>query len=126
MTTKFCGLTVESINSTLGWNEKQSQMSLSLIHDSNDFNLLPPVGYPVYFTYGAFEFNGLLQRAEEGISTGGRRINAYIVDPREILRCCSLVIGGYSGSTFTLPNLVNCYAYQENRQGIRWKRVPTR
>lgn len=118
MTIKFCGLTVENINTTLGWNEKQSQMSLSLILDSGDFNLIPPVGYPVYFTYGAMEFNGLLQRAEEDIGTGGRRINVQVVDPREILRCCSLIIGGYSGSTFTLPNLVNCYAYQENRRGF--------
>ena len=113
MSTKFCGLTVVDFSTTLGLDESQSQMSIRLVMDDGDFNLIPPVGYPVWFSYGALTFNGILQKVEEDISTGGLTFNVNVVDAKEILRNVSVVTGGYNGSVVSIRNIINVYGYQE-------------
>lgn len=117
-TLKFCGLTAESIRSTLGFNDQGSVLSLTLIQADEDYNLCPPVGNPVYCQYGAFSFNGILQKIEDDLSTSGRKLNVQIADCRSLLSAQSIIIGGYNGPIFTIPNIINCYGHIEQKYGF--------
>ncbi len=119
---KFCGASVLGFNSRLGWSQNQSTLEVSLVEDrlrEGDIFNPPGVGQPCYFTFGpSFKFWGILQSWKKQDAIGGRDLyNVQIKDPREILDSTQLITGVYNGTTFGIPNILNCYGYWENLLG---------
>lgn len=114
---KFLGCTVRAFQSSANYNMSgPSQLNVSLVEDLSEGDLFSPgqLFAPVYFEAGQFEFNGILQKyakreAQEGYPT----YEVVILDPRELLDGVRVILGGYSGATNTVENLVNVYGYYE-------------
>jgi hypothetical protein len=120
---KFCGCSVTSFNSRLGWGSNQSSIDVNVVEDSlrgGDFFNPPGMGQPCYFTFGpAFKFWGIIQNWKEQNSISGKRLfTVQVKDPRDILDGTQIVTGVYNGSTFGIPNILNCYGYWENLLGF--------
>ena len=59
-------------------------------------------------------FGGILQSYVENTNaTGGITLMAQLVDPREILSNCTIVLNNYQGTTFNNKNLFNVYGFLE-------------
>jgi hypothetical protein len=116
----FLGLSLRSYDSSIGWGIGQpSRLTVQLVQDNLNGDTVPNaqalLGTPVYFQHGAFKFNGLLQRFDEKKDRGGFPVyETIIVDPREIIEGTQLIIGGYSGSTSTVANLLNPFGWWED------------
>lgn len=80
-----------------------------------DGNDAPPMGCPVYFRIGDFEFSGIFQSFVEKNSESGRpTYEVRITDPREILQGTSLIIGDYAGTVGGVPNCINVFGFLES------------
>ena len=111
------GASVTNIGSQLGWNEQQSQLTVSLAEDplNGDLFLPPPVGTPIYFQFYGFTFYGLLQKwvkksSPEGLPT----YQVICVDPRGLLEATQVIVRDYSGATDAVANLLNAYGFWED------------
>ncbi len=126
MSLRFLGASVRGMQCGLGWGRTAGTMTVELIEDTRYGDLftlqsLPEggSGSPVYFTYGAFTFGGLVQGWRRRGSVEGLPLYEVTVnDPRELLENCKLILGGYNGATNVVPNLLNCYGYWENNLGF--------
>ncbi len=116
----FLGASVRNITSSLGWNGESSRLVVTLAEDLSNGDSFNPVepGQPIYFQLGSYKFFGLLKK--------WRKINdiqgfpAYEVecgDPRSLLEATKLIVGGYSGPTNGMKNLINVYGFYENVVG---------
>jgi hypothetical protein len=126
MTLKLFGSTVKNFRCSLGFETQTSSVDVSVVEDEDlgDYFLPPPVGSPAYITFGSLNFWGLLQKWVASASPDG--LPAYdirIEDPRAILEGTELILGGYSGTTAGVPNLLNCYGYWENLLGFGGSQV---
>lgn len=133
--TKFLGASVSQYNSTLGWGGQASQLNVTLVEDTLDGDLFspPPVGTPVYFQFGGQSFGGILQNYRKVSNPSGNPIyEVSIIDPREILSGVQLILNGYVGTTYGMPNIINVYGYleafgfgysQAQTTGIPWTSV---
>lgn len=114
----FCGSTVRSYTSQIGWSVGQpSQIAVSLVDDiPNGDRFSPPLpGSPAYFSYGNSDFFGLFQKYEVKNAVDGRPVYEVILtDPRELLDGAQVIIGSYRGPTGGIPNLINAFGYWEN------------
>lgn len=113
----FCGLSVIGMSGDLGWNEQQGHISVTLVQDVGDTVAPVPVGFPTVFQLGSFTFAGILQDFKSDTSLAGKVYTAMVVDPREILRNCTIILDGYPAASGLVPNLVNVYGYYESRLG---------
>lgn len=117
----FCGLSVSSMKSSIGWGSNQtSSLTVTLVQDAlnGDVPAPPPLGTPIYFSYGSFNFSGLLQKWSESVSRSGNpTFTAVCVDPREILEGARLIIGSYMGNVGNVYNVINVYGWWENNYG---------
>ena len=69
-------------------------------------------GNPGYYN---FSFGGLLQSYHQTrTATEGLRYSVTIVDPREILSNCILILNHYTGTTFGNSNLINIHGFLEH------------
>jgi hypothetical protein len=131
----FLGAKVRSFSADLSWNTGgPSQLNVQLVDDPADGSLFSPapLGSPVTFSFGSFTFSGLLQRYEKKRDSSGNPLyDASVVDPREILEGCELVVGGYSGAV-TVRNVLSPFGHWEskgfglslaNESGMPWFRV---
>jgi len=75
----------------------------------------PVPGSPVHFRLGEhFKFDGLVQSYTEKKNTSAYPIfSVTIVDPREILEGCQVIMGSYVGGIYATPNVFNVYALME-------------
>lgn len=140
--TLFLGCSVSSFSASAGLNEQISELTVQLVEDScaspdgtfkryYDEVLEPQewtdpdpgfygltlniIGAPVYFRVGNFEFSGLVQSWEESYSESGfPTYTVKIVDPRQILENCQLIINDYAGSVENVPNLINVFGFAES------------
>jgi hypothetical protein len=135
----FLGASIRGFTSSIGWNVGQpSQLSIALVEDPANGDLFAPVpvGTPIFFTVGSFNFFGLLQKHERRNDVNGLPVyDVVCVDPREILDGAQVVIAGYNGSVGSIPNLFNAYGWWEdaanggfggslaNDAGIPWTKV---
>lgn len=178
----FLGATIQGFSVTAGFGDSASQLTVKLIHDKDfksDGNPLdqgvdvyhggngdlfrpPPVGTPVFFTFGKirakvaegfartiddyygtgyassfaggptvwddfgryvsgnkgyynFSFGGLLQSYHQTrTATEGLQYSVTVVDPREILSNCVLILNHYTGTTFGNSNLMNIHGFLEH------------
>jgi hypothetical protein len=137
--TLFLGATIVNYTATLGWNSNPSEVQIILVEDScssaagklyydgclnpqihygPDYFNPPLLGYPVYFKFGSFSFSGILQNYKYITSDGGRKINVRLVAPVEILSGTSVILGGYNGPVYNIPNLLNVYSFLEWYYGV--------
>lgn len=184
----FLGATIQGFSVTAGFGDSASQLTVKLIHDGSftsdntpldqgvdvyhgttgDLFRPPPVGTPVFFTFGKiratvaegfartiddyygtafsssyaggktvwnqdknspnygkyisgnkgyhnFSFGGLLQSYNQTqTSTDGLQYSVTVVDPREILSNCVLILNHYTGTTFGNNNLINIHGFLEH------------
>src|SRR5690606_26187224 len=62
-----------------------------------------------------FSYGGILQHWEQIKDTqSGKTYSIRLTDPIEILEGCSVIINGYTGSVFGVPNLINAFGYNES------------
>jgi hypothetical protein len=122
----------------MGWNLGQpSQLVVQLVEDDragDSFSATAAdVGTPFLFQHEGFQFRGLLQRYTKSVAIDGNpTYEAVLVDPREVLEGARVILGGYSGPTSGVPNLLNVYGYWEsqgyglsgsNESGMPWGRL---
>lgn len=132
----FLGATVRQAAVQASFNlGVPSQLTVSLVEDPNNGDSFAPgnVHRPVYFSWGALTFNGLLQRhVKTGDSNGFPTYEVTVVDPREVLDGTQVILGGYSGSVGLTPNVLNPYGWWENQgfglsgsdeTGMPWSKV---
>ncbi len=134
--TKFLNSSITAYTASGGYGDTPSQLSVSLIDDPANADLFTPgnVGRPVTFQFGRFTFTGILSAYHEDLSTGGLVYEATVVDPRDLLEGVQLILDGYTGSVFSIYNVLNVYGYLEsfgfgasekNETGIPWKYIRT-
>lgn len=119
--TKFLNATVTNINSSLGWNEQVSSLTVQLVEDraNGDRYLDPGEGSYAVFECGNFTFEGIIQLSVRKNDFGGNpTYEVRLVDPRELLSGVQVIISSYMGSTQGLPNLLNAYGYWETTLGF--------
>ena len=118
---QFLNLSITSFSCSLGWAGSQSQLTVGLVLDPTNgdhVNNVPIVGTPCQFVYDTFSFQGLLQRFGNNNSTNGFLYEALLVSPDEVLGGTQLILSGYNGSTYGIPNILNVFAYLENTYGF--------
>lgn len=117
----FFGASIRNFRAGIGWGSEVSTLNISLVEDPvNNDNFSPDVaiGQPTVFEYQGWVFRGLLQNWQRSQSEGGKPLYEVILkDPREIIQGVQLIIDGYTGSTYSVPNLYNIYGYLENTLG---------
>lgn len=133
---RFLGASVTNFSVNLGWSGSPSTLTVDLVEDDtqNDRFLVPQAGSPQFFVYGAFIFGGIVQKwVATGSVNGYPTFQVILNDPRDLLTGVQLVINGYTGVTYSVPNLYNIYGYLENTvgfgsshlndSGMPWKKV---
>lgn len=114
---KFCGLSVKDFKTSLGFNQQSSQLNVQLVQDTlfGDIADFPLIGSPVYFSFGAFTFAGLLQSHKQSNSPNGLPVfDVVIIDPREILEGAQVITSTYTGGVPAgMSNVFNVYGYWE-------------
>jgi hypothetical protein len=136
----FCGCSVTSINSKLGWNENKSTLEVGVVEDyirNGDFFNPPALGTPCYFSFGPnYYFWGLISSWNKRNSRQGLQLYSITVeDPREILAGAKVIVGTYNGSTLGVHNIINAFGYWENllgfggadtnQGGMTWDKIAT-
>lgn len=139
--TLFLGASVRSFNCNVGFNQQQSTLEVALVEDKSvgdedfpkvdyrcgyrlettDPDYFYPqdyadklIGHPAYFKMGEFTFGGLIQNWERSESTDGKPVySVNLIDPRDILAGATVITGGYSGDTQSIPNILNVFAHME-------------
>lgn len=123
----FLGATVLSFNSTLGFGQQESTLSVDLIEDCQTD---PPqafgprigtysIGQPVYFTTQGvspsnyFDFGGIITNWTINQSSSGKVYNVKISDPRAVLENCAVIVDSYLGPPLQTKNYFNVYASYE-------------
>lgn len=131
----YLGASITAVNSNIGWGTSPSTIQVDVVEDpangDNFFN--PGVGVVTYFEYGAIQMGGIITSIQTNNNNGGNpTYSVTIEDPRSILEGVQLIINGYTGFTYGVPNLYNIYGYLEslgfgragvNNSGIQWKNV---
>lgn len=115
----FCGASVSSIQSNMGWNSEASKLVVNLFEDDKNGDALTLTegseGTPVYFQLSGFRFNGLIEKFERANNS---QVNpgytVYCTDPRILLSNTKLILRNYTGVSNLVNNLINVYGYLEN------------
>lgn len=128
----FLGCSIRNFNINLGWSNQATTLNVGLVEDDflyERFNGF--MGELVRFQYDNFIFDGVLSNIRETKSDSGNRLwEVVISDPRDLLAGVQMIIGGYTGFTYGVPNLYNIYGYLEssgygnsrlNSAGIPWR-----
>jgi hypothetical protein len=136
----FCGCSVTSINSKLGWNENKSTLEVGVVEDyirNGDFFNPPALGTPCYFSFGPnYYFWGLLSSWNKRNTRQGLNLYSITVeDPREVLAGTKIILGNYAGTIFGVHNIINAFGYWENllgfggadanQGGMTWDKIAT-
>lgn len=134
---KFCGASVASFNSSVGWNSQESKLDVTVVEDiiNGDAFIAPLAGEPKTFVYEGFTFSGLIQSvSKSGSSSGSPIYQIAMVDPRVLLHGVQVILGEYSSSVGGVPNIVNVFGYYEsiafglsgsNGTGMAWSKIRT-
>ena len=136
--TLFLGLSVQSVSMNMGWNEQQSNINVTLVHDTCEPKdgtkkvyyprpgsksywsgadpgfQTPTIGAPVYFRYDDFEFAGIVQSWDLKESSSGQIYTVSIADPRLLLENLTVIISDYADNVGGVANLINPYGYLES------------
>lgn len=147
--TIFLGASLREFSASIGWNGQQSTLTVQVAEDDcydppNEFSpetyryenpvdgtpvenspltnyggIEGLIGTPQYFTFGNFNFGGILQTWKRSESVSGKPVyEATIVSPEEVLSNVNVVLGGYNATSYGISNLLNVYGFWENYPGI--------
>lgn len=119
--TKFLGATVHGFTSSIGWNEQQTVITVTLYEDKGQGDSFrpPEVGRVVKFKFDAFQYEGILQKSSErGDINGNPAFEVIITDPREVLAGAQVIISSFNGKVSAVPNLINAYGHWESSLGF--------
>jgi hypothetical protein len=130
----FLGCSIRSFNLNMGWGDQSSILEVSLVEDDALFERFDGfIGQLVRFQYSEWIFDGILTSIKEVKNQSiNRGWEVVISDPRELLSGVELIIGGYIGFTYSVPNLYNVFGYLEsfgygnsliNDAGIPWRLI---
>lgn len=146
----FLGASIVSFNCNAGFGDTSSTLNVELAEDEynksdetpigqghdvyhngkRDIFKPPPVGSPVFFTFGYtrstvvsafdsdssphFKFGGILQSFSQNRSAAGMPLySVQVTDPREVLSNVQFIFNNYAGSTYSKPNILNIYGFLE-------------
>jgi hypothetical protein len=137
MSNKFLGSSVRYFDGNIGWGNQLSTLRVGLVEDFSAGDNFAPVshGAPIRFEYSGWIFDGIYASVEEkrGADGGGNRtLEVTVTSPTQILEGVNLIIGGYTGSIFNVPNLYNIYGELEstgfgdsgvNDAGLSWTSI---
>lgn len=115
----FFGASIRGFRSSLGLNGSVGQLDVQVVEDPVNLDSFSAtsldINKPAYFQFYSFQFNGILQKFQKVNSTTGLpTYDLTLVDPKEILDCVQIIIGGYNGPV-SVKNLFNAYGYWENQ-----------
>lgn len=130
----FLGCSIRSFNLNVGWGNQSSNLDVSLVEDDALYERFEAfIGQGIRFQYSGWIFDGILSNIREVKSHSiNRGWEVTISDPRSLLEGVQLIIDGYTGYTYSVPNLYNIFGYLEsfgygsslkNESGIPWKLV---
>jgi len=130
----FLGCSIRSFNLNMGWGDQASVLDVSLVEDDALFERFDGfIGQLGRFEYSGWIFDGILTNIKEVKSHSiNRGWEVSISDPRDLLSGVELIIGGYTGFTYSVPNLYNVFGYLEsfgygnsliNEAGIPWRLI---
>jgi hypothetical protein len=117
----FCGASVTTFSSSLGWNQESSSVTVNLVEDPDRGQRFsrPQVGTPVKFKFEGFTFEGLVQRwLEKNAVDGMPTYEITIQDPREILAGAQVILSSYLGNVGGFANLINAFGFWEAKLGF--------
>lgn len=132
---KFLNASISTFSCNGGWGSTPSTLTVELVEDesNSDYLLAPPVNTPVYFWYDGWGFDGILTNIGPKYGENGNPIvEVILTDPRVFLDGVQLILDGYTGGVFNVPNLYNIYGHLEsfgfgnagrNELGIPWLNV---
>lgn len=116
----YLGATISNFRGSLGWGSQKTSIDVTLAEDltNGDDFIEPTVGYPTYFDYLNWNFGGIIQSWQRRRSSSGFLFDVNITDPREIIMGTNLILDGYNGLTYSVPNLYNIFGYLESTNGF--------
>lgn len=139
--TRFLGASISNFSSSIGWNGSTSTLDMTLVEDLTNGDAFEPfydfygeVGKAKYFSIGDFSFGGYISNWKYSQSTSGYIINLSLEVPVNILQGVQVIIGGYHGTVFGVPNIYNLFGYYEpdeqdfgqaltNEAGMLWSKI---
>ena len=115
---RFLGLTIVDFSANIGWNDNGSSVTIKLAPEDNEQISGYSIGSPVNFTFGAFKFNGFIERVIENKDSGGKNYEVTLSDGKEILRNVEVITANFYGwkeSSYDCltTNLLNPYRFYE-------------
>ena len=115
---RFLGLTIVDFSANIGWNDNGSSVTIKLAPEDNEQISAYSIGSPVNFTFGAFKFNGFIERVIENKDSGGKNYEVTLSDGKEILRNVEVITANFYGwkeSSYDCltTNLLNPYRFYE-------------
>lgn len=117
-TLTYLGATIQSLNCGIGWGSSPSSLSINLVEADDQKFIQPTIGMPTYFDYNGWKFGGIVQKWSRNRGSSGFTYEVILNDPRQILSGTQVILFGYTGMTFGLPNIYNVYGYLETVQGF--------
>lgn len=117
-TLTYLGATIQSLNCGIGWGSTPSSLSINLVEAGDQKFIQPTIGMPTFFDYNGWKFGGIVQKWTRNRGSGGFTYEVTLNDPRQILSGTQVILFGYTGMTFGLPNIYNVFGYLETVQGF--------
>lgn len=117
----FLGASIIQFNGSVGWNNQISTLSVDLAEDPENGDLFTPGsnGDPVIFTLGGFSFGGIISNIDQQNNNAGNpTYSVNLVDPRDLFNGIQLILNGYYGGIYNVPNVYNVYGYLESQGGF--------
>jgi hypothetical protein len=133
--TMFMGASIVSFSTRIGWNSNESSLDVEVIEDpcsldkvyydcatnaqaytGVDSFIPPTLGAPIYFQFGSLAYMGILRNWKEKYDNS----KTYLVScsgPNIILDAVKVIVGGYTGDVFGIPNVINAYGFLEEYSG---------
>lgn len=133
--TLFCGASISAFSTRMGWNSNESSLDVEVVEDpctsdkvyydcngdpqsatTADSFMPPPLGSPIYFQFGTLSFTGIVRNWKEKLDSA----KTYTINcsgPNLILDSVKVILGGYTGDVFGVPNILNVYGYLEESLG---------
>jgi hypothetical protein len=133
--TLFMGASVVSASTRMGWNSNESSLDVEVVEDPCSLDKIyydcatnpqnytgvdsfipPPLGSPVYFQWGSLSYTGILRNWKEKYDTA-KTYTISCSGPNVILDGIKVIVGGYTGDVFGIPNIINAYGFLEELSG---------
>ena len=112
----FLGATVRQFNCNLGWNRETTTVTIGLVEDETNGDSFrnPGIFALEVFSFYDFQYHGIVTNIEESKGADGNPLlNVTLTDPRQFLSGVHLILDGYNGGVFNVPNLYNIYGQLE-------------